>query len=465
MYYRSSLILTISLLFSVVFLPAHAAFLTSMHQTVSNQWSQCTPQQKYVAAGNLAVMGSAIAYRYATSKPNLLNALVKNPSAVLKNVSKIWDSFNAKFNAKLPKENIWGCFFQTIEDITQLKKQYQQLLDQYTNECPLFLLDECTERLLWNKGTVEGSEPCLLSRTYEPTYRNTFEGKSVAALVSKTKSVKNQPVHYTSFGCGDMFQDLVILTKTLTKTPDARIDIHLIDLQNAWYVAYCDRVFKTREISDQQVVTEKDLVESIEEFKKAKPSFVAPAISGDDSLVNLLASRCINSEAKCKQFISWLYKTFPQAKLSLHIHDTTDSYLKYIEKNKLSYADVITTADIDDDLAITSFPAYTKLCTKTLENNSAADNFWLIKNSQEPAIVSLSLQASSGADKVEFEDGDSTMPTVYATKEIIRVSPLQVTLRLLKSNTTKKLVTIAAISVIGVLTGVAIAKLANLAGI
>jgi len=434
MYYRSSLLLTISLLFSVIFLPAHAAFLTSMRQTASSQWNQCTPQQKYIAAGSLAVMGSAIAYRYATSKPNLLNALVKNPSAVLKNISKIRDSWNAK----RPKETN----FQTIEDITQFKKQYQQLLDQYTNECPLFLLDECKE---------EGFGPCLLSRTYEPTYRNIFEGKSVAALVAKTKTVKNQPVHYTSFGCGGMFQDLVILTKTLTQVPDAHIDIHLIDLKNSWYVAYCDRIFKTREITDQCVVTEKDLVESIEEFKKEKPSFIYE----DDSLVDLLALASIDKEAKCKQFISWLCKTFPQAKLSLYVHGTTDSYLKYIEDNKLSYADVITTADIDDDFAITSFPAYVKLCAKTLEKNSAADNFWLIKNGQEPAIFSLALQASSGADKVEFEDGDSTMPTVYATEEIIRVSPLQVTLRLLKSNPKQS----AAHIVIGTFIGVALAKL------
>lgn len=99
------------------------------------------------------------------------------------------------------------------------------------------MLGECTKESLGH---------CVLSRTFQPNYRETFENQVVKAILAKASTTKH--VQYVGFASGGMFQDLVILAKALSKKPNAKITIHLIDHKNLLYADYKDLEGISREV-------------------------------------------------------------------------------------------------------------------------------------------------------------------------------------------------------------------------
>lgn len=145
------------------------------------------PSKKYCAYAGVAGLGVKYFYDYWNTPytdEQLLELVIKNPQKALtyingknKGVTKA-DSFD---KALIAHQKIEKC-------------------------CPISLLQECV---------AEDWGACMLSRSYNPKFRNTLETTAVAALIEKSKN--EAPTPYVGFGSGGMFQDFVIIAKN-TKT-------------------------------------------------------------------------------------------------------------------------------------------------------------------------------------------------------------------------------------------------------
>lgn len=248
---------------------------------------------------------------------------------------------------------------------------------------------------------------CVLNRTCNPHYRNAFEEKVSSSIISKINSSDNAVVTYTGFGTGGAYQDFVILLKTLVQKPTAKLNIHLIEGDNSGYVMMADRIKNDREVKhDNGIDFENNkLLNNYAQFLRNKypddPSITK--ITDDEALKLNIVDEMFCVEAKYKQFILTLSKIFPRAQLSLTIHDQTDSYLQYLNEKNLPHADVVCTADIQDEMSLIhqSINNYAKLCVKTLQHKPDSHNIWLAlaENRQDIYLTTLSLQEQKGSHK------------------------------------------------------------------
>lgn len=194
------------------------------------------------------------------------------------------------------------------------------------------------------------------------------------------------------------------MAKTLAKKPKAHLAIHLIEGNNTPYVTAVDFLGFSREITINQKPLNFD--NSLSEYKQFMVSMGEElGCMTDDELHIQLVSNCMRIQKKNEQILAWLTKTFPDAKLSLFIHDFTDNYFNYLDKHKLPYADVVSAADIQDEMSLLrdSVTNYAKLCTKTLEKKPSAYNVWLAKQGYEKvSINSLSLNDLQGSEKIDL---------------------------------------------------------------
>lgn len=97
--------------------------------------------------------------------------------------------------------------------------------------------------------------------------------------------------------------------------------------------------------------------------------------------------------------VRWLRDTFPNAEISLALHESVSSYRKYIEKYNISAADVVSAIDLEDEESIKNkaVAAYIELCEKTLQDNPEASNCLVIRkditvsnnSDRQPKIVEL----------------------------------------------------------------------------
>ena len=286
---------------------------------------------------------------------------------------------------------------------------------QYAKQEPLFLLDECTK---------QGCRNCVLSRTYEPKFREVFESRVVSSLCQQL-SLHERPIEYVGFASGGMFQDHVILTKTLAKRPDARINIHLIDIKYITYIACKDLLKDTREVHPDINTDPTRVIRQLRQYARAN-SDDAKEINNKE-LAPRLINVCKWHESRGQQSIAWLRKTFPCALLKLHLHNTTDSYYKYIDRTKTNNPDVIATADIEDELSITqlSIKDYLKLCVLALKRNPMVQNTWLTRDyGQGGSLANIQLFPSAGAQAYFIQIGNAEVP-FYETSEEIKPSFLR----------------------------------------
>lgn len=336
------------------------------------------------------------------NEPTLVDSISSQPLKVLNYSNDV----NNKFKKEVDQRQ-----FDKIKDCEKLKHEFKELVQKFEKKSPIFLLCECTQ---------EGFGACLLSRKYQSKYRQFYEDKVVADLISKLEKNHGGPIHYTSFGCGGLFQDLVILTKVLNYKPDAKIVINLIDNQYTPYVAARDFLNDTREIDVHYELDLKLVMPQLKKFAREEGGLMD--ISDTELEVNI-TGWMINWQAQIKQLISFLKKTFEKSILTFYIHDNVNSYFSYLEKNNLPFADVITAADIDDEISMFhgSVRDFTKLAIRTIQNKTKPSVIILSK-----LDIPIGITVFTG-DKPEnktfesklFVNDDGTKTQVYFLSEKI----------------------------------------------
>ncbi|HBL98278.1 TPA: hypothetical protein DDZ86_01395 [Candidatus Dependentiae bacterium] len=347
--------------------------------SATKKWGNHSPTLKqYLGAGfgvGISVMGLKYLYDYCTAPytpEQLLKLIINNPKKALAYTSRLNDKFFANAE-KSPKK------------ILELARQYE-------HDCPILLLGECMK---------EDWGHCILSRDYNPKFRDHFESKVVAAMSKRLEGGKT--VNYVGFGSGGMFQDLVIMAKMLTKNPTAQININLIDPKYWVYVAMRDYLKNGREVGQKYDDT------PTEEFadyalKKVKEAVGTIEVSDGEFKENTKTNATFEG-MKYKQFISFLQKAFPNASLTLSIHESADKYLEYVDANNLPYPDVITAADIQDEMSFGSLKDYFKLSLLAKKKQPSSINLWLSKGEENlnPELVTYSFKKLQGGEKIDIK--------------------------------------------------------------
>lgn len=321
-----------------------------------------------------------------TKKQSLLDMLLTHPKAVL--------------DSALALRYQCG---EEEERTPESPARAQNILNEFTKKNPLFLLGECTE---------QSGMHCLLSRRYEPKFRQEFESCVATSLNNKLQSL-NRPVQYVGFASGGMFQDLVILTKTLAAKPDARLDVHLIDRKYVAYVNCRDLLGNTRSIHPDIRTNPTPVMEDLKKIARSKGLDIS-----DEELTVALIKTCEECEAPARQSIAWLSKTFPQARLNFYLHDSSDSYAQYIKSTSTPKPDFIAAADMQDERSQVVVD-YAQLCAQ----NPDADNMWLTRNNDYTgaSLTSISLNETAGAEKEDIQVQGTSVP-VYITTQPIQPS-------------------------------------------
>jgi len=218
--------------------------------------------------------------------------------------------------------------------------------------------------------------------------------------------------------------DLVIIAKTLAQKPDANLAIHLIDTRDKIYVSHCDFENETR---DARQVT-KDTTVDHAKLNKIWHTLQAQNISENRFKETVIDN--MHEQARHQQFIRYLKTAYPQARLSLYVHGTTDNYLEYVNRHKLPYPSVITTADIQDEMSMISrsIANYEQLCNKTLQHKPEAQALWLAKDLK--GVIPAGIRRTSGvetagAQKFEIKEKDQPTTTVYVTIQKIPAGILE----------------------------------------
>lgn len=317
---------------------------------------------------------------------------------------------------------IISCFYkQFSKGIDQLdtseknnaKKNYH-LLEEHEKKCPLILINECT---LGDEG------PCIFKRAKNP-YREKFEFEVVSAFNEKLTSSK-EPIQYIGFGAGGMFQDLVILTKTLTQHPEAQINIHLIDYTYNCYLNLRLYLKSSREIYD--TCNDEPTESAIRYLLKAEN------IEQDEQTKDTIRYNLKKEGRLFRQFISALQKNFPKAQLSLFAHESTTGYLSYINAKKIAYPDIITGADLQS-YTCSLYGAiyhYKTLCFAALQKKPNSKNFLLCRKSMNRQvsqeynkiiIATHALTELKNSEKVVLNEGhpyDKSITQYWVTKKAL----------------------------------------------
>jgi hypothetical protein len=339
----------------------------------------------------------------ALKRPNLVDALLTNPNRVLRYAYMVNDQFtDAGKRQGLDKPEI-------VEKMSaqECLAAYHKLQEHYQKECAFFQASECVR---------ESFGPCVLSRDYRPEYREAFEQKVVSSLLEKCDSVRG-PVHYASFGCGGRFQDLVTITKTLARKPDAHLVIHLMDLKHSLYTDCRDLMNNTREVNEP--TEQKSVMAVMKQLKEMARKEGGSDIEqmSDNALEQRLIVEVLGVEKPFIQFLAFLKRTFPRANIVLFLHNTTQDYIDYITKNRMPYPDVIAAADIEDEMSLMygSMRDYSKLCVQTLQNKSVNTNILLGKKGGQAALYAFSLVKTASAEEGDITINDTKIK-VYATE-------------------------------------------------
>lgn len=344
-------------------------------------------------------------YTVASNRPALVDSFLTDPQQSVNMAVGEWDKMILQMqNMGIEKE----------KNISKLTQDLENLYNAHEQRCPIFSLGECT---------ADGWCACVFTRSINPSYRNRFEERTSQLLLEKIVANNNQQaIHYTSFGCGGSLPELIILTKVLAKKPDAKINIHLIEGNTTSYVSAADFLNVSREVTpDQQMLNFEDKFDEYLDFVKKEDGYSAKNLS-DDDLKSQIISNVFILQRKYKQFITFLCSTFPRAQLSLSIHNLTDQYLEYIEKHNLIHADVVTAADIQDEMSyLRRGPvSYARLCSQTLKNKPNSSNMWLAKDfnqDEHPGIGTIALQETAGAIKMRISDKENAEEDVYFSLE------------------------------------------------
>lgn len=321
----------------------------------------------------------------------LVDSLLIDPRESFKDMQHVRDAYfeHVKYDGLYQEMNS----VNLINELNRLSQQYEQ-------QCPLFLVDECS-------SIKEKKFSSVLSRNVNPFYKKCFEEEVSHHLIEKIISQQNvdRAISYVNVSCGGSLSTLVILTKVLAEKPDAWLNVHCIADDNHHYVPIIDFLGVSRAItSDQQLLNFSD--DNINAYVQMLKELLPPSmISNDIKARGHIVHRYFNVYKKYRQMVTWLAHTFPKAKLSLFVHESCKSYFDYVDKQGLALADVLSAVDIQAQESCRSGRCshnYVKLCTEILKKNANASNVFLVNTEQGEAFISwASLFPIDGADKTE----------------------------------------------------------------
>lgn len=340
------------------------------------------PQHPYSSPQKPAYSGS--------DQAEILDALLRDPQKALQK----FDETKSILQANVPFDRLTS-------------KESKGYLEQLEKECPLFLVSECT------------TPTCVLTRSYNPQYRQQFETYVVQEIEKQhqLKPESGTPVGYVSFASGSMFQDLVILTKALTRCPNACIDIHLIDTNYLCYTEACRLLGKRKSIDTSYKVT--DNLGAITADISSTLPYNSDQIRGI----------CYFTEGRSKQLLSYLQRTFPHSTLSLSLHSTAQEYLECTKQTQTESPDIVIAADIVDDTTAYTHGTthYMFLCKEALKRNPLSQNIWLEKTDHgRVSLIQVSLQegdkgpvylAKDATDTYNAKTEGTVGPPVYISME------------------------------------------------
>lgn len=289
----------------------------------------------------------------------------------------------SKMRIDIQGERDVSCMIQKLESMCNIHEQ----------RYPLCLLQECEQKT------------CVLTRSINPSHRSCFEERASQLLLEKMGA--HEQVNCADFGTGGAWSNLIIATKTLAQKPDGAINFHFIDKQYEPYVkaAHFLKVASREITSNQKPLDFGSCFDEYIQFLRGQK-----AMKDGEILPSQIITDMFMIHRRYKQFLTFLQSTFPKAKLSLFIYDSTDGYLEYIKQHKLEYADVVTAADIVYDGCIFNdgsddcgLQDYRKLCFHTLKNKPDSSNLWLDKDHsfRKVSIETFTLQELERLYKME----------------------------------------------------------------
>jgi hypothetical protein len=302
-------------------------------------------------------------------KGSFLNQVLHNPAKALARTNRTHDCFEQCLrDNKLLFDDMTKLEVKQLQ--TVIKKRYE-IWKKLSSECPS--LGECTKL---------DSGDCPLSRLSFPQFREAFEVEAVRILSETITKNHDKPISYLGFGAGGMFQDLVVLTKMLEQNPRVSLFVHLVDpgffpiteyrkysgLTKAIDINY--KIDNTNALEKLFFCVQKD--EKCDHFKNV----------GVELGIEIMRFKVQDELHRCLEFISFLNRSFPQAKTELFVYSCAREYLDFIKNAGARYADLITAVDIDDEKSVKNgaMKEYLALCKEVLQAYSGANNLCLGKN-------------------------------------------------------------------------------------
>ncbi len=293
--------------------------------------------------------------------------------------------------AFLYNHQVNSAFRKRITPATNLK-ELNALADKYEKKCPLFLLDECFGEL------------CPFSRTRNSFCKQEFELQVVEKMCTLLNAKQKKPFQYVSFGSGELLLDCFLLAKvlhaqTVQKKQTQALVIHAIDNRFKYYVGYREVYMN----NDREMSSTKN-TEFLGEV------VFRGSINTPEEKNNWLNTTYLWDERGFRQFLSFLETHFKGIKLSMFIHESADSYLRYIKEENIPAADIIVAADIQEaDTQHTvenAVDGYKKLYTASKKMNPACGAILLGKEGFYPD------------EKIQiFFDGDTPLSRRFVFKK------------------------------------------------
>lgn len=340
---------------------------------------------------------------HAEKELSLIN-LTNNSVNALKLAMQTSDLFNQEL-ATMNLEN---------KDAHESSNLYNALVGTYEKKCPWFRTSECTK--LQEESCVSGCiettvKPCPLSRLHNHKARALFTKKVVQKILIAAKRQQGRPVIYTSFASGGLFTDLVILDSAFSQQPNLNIVVHFIDGNYLGYTTGKKHIGK----ADAPVgLNDAEMIFSTEQ----KAHFVAEVRAAeepecknisDEAVFKRLQTSIHEEQTRSQQLMRYLINKYPRASLTQYVYDFGFDYLERRAVHGNDHADVVVTADIDDQLSKQrgAFETYVSICTKSLRHNQHSTNLMLGFN-KKFVLREIRLKTKSR---------DTSQSNAYITKE------------------------------------------------
>lgn len=212
---------------------------------------------------------------------------------------------------------------RTFETAAFSYDSLKSIVSECEVNCPVFLLGEYMNSRLLSGFAIE---------------------ETVSSILEKINKIKHRPVEYVNFGAMGYFMDFIIAVKVLSQKPDANLSIHIIDANFTDYV-FCRSSFgSSRAVTQEEVPCVVKIMSISAAFARESLGSEYPYSAKKDYA---LLKNCFVIEEGARQFVSFLKRVFPNAHISLFLHESLHGYFAYIARQKIKTADVMNMAEED----------------------------------------------------------------------------------------------------------------------